>query len=361
MWFPRLPAVPPAPATVRATVRTFAASSLRGPARRWCLVPVLLVLAGLGIGGCRDEGGPLAPAPGEGVARALGVPPSGCGRLLPNQGLTRNQVVRSCNGKATLALQGDQNVVLYDPTGAAWVAPNTLNRGTADLVMQGDGNLVAYSSLRRPLWASGTPRNPGAWLAVQDDCNLVVYRGPYPQGGRVLWTSNTRCRVPPPLPVAPVAGPFRITKLENLACYHAPLPRWTFCQHQGPSHTGGGVGLADDRYAWDVGLSGNADAGKPVYAAAPGRVVKYGGSVAPGGTYGAVLIEHNTDGRTWWSGYLHLRGISVSLGQSVTSATVIGYVGRTGAKVDHLHFATYTGTNTLRGLRSFDTGFVERR
>lgn len=365
MWFLLLPAVSPAPTTVVATAGATNVFPGCTVARRQRFDLVFLLLVAFAISGCRDGSSPLTPAhqsvPSEAMVQNLGLPPSGCGRLLSGEGLMRDKMIRSCNGRAMLALQTDQNVVLYDPVGAAWVAGNTLNRGTSDLVMQRDGNLVAYDGTRRPLWASGTPGNPNAWLAVQDDCNLVIYRGPYPLGGRVLWTTNTLCRVSPPTHLSPVVGPIRITKLDNRNCSHAPFPKWTFCQHQGPSHIDGGVARANDRYAWDIGLAGNADAGKPVYATAPGRVVKYGGEVAPGGRYGAVLIEHNTDGRTWWSGYLHLKGISVSLGQNVTAGTVIGRVGSIGADNDHLHFATYTGTNTSNGLRSYDAAFVERR
>ncbi|HEX8670432.1 MAG TPA: peptidoglycan DD-metalloendopeptidase family protein [Longimicrobium sp.] len=226
--------------------------------------------------------------------------------------------------------------------------------------MQTDGNLVAYDYLRVALWSSGTAGNAGAWAAVQDDCNLVVYRGPHPATNGALWASNTNCGSAGAQAVSPVVGPFRVTRLENRECYNTALPTWTFCQHQGSSHAGTGIAGADDRYAWDVNLSGNSDAGRPVYATAPGRVVRYGGRDAPGGAYGAVLIEHNTQGRIWWSGYLHLTGISVSLGQDVTTATIVGYIGRVGASNDHLHFVMYSGTNSIGGLRSYDAQFTAR-
>jgi murein DD-endopeptidase MepM/ murein hydrolase activator NlpD len=55
-----------------------------------------------------------------------------------------------------------------------------------------------------------------------------------------------------------------------------------------------------------------------------------------------------------------LTGIAVSLGQQVTTGTVIGYIGRTGANNDHLHFVTYNGTNTNGGLRSYDAQLTVR-
>jgi subtilisin family serine protease len=130
-------------------------------------------------------------------------PPSGCGRLLPGEALRRDQFVnvelKSCNGQALLALQTDQNVVLYDRLGPRWAASNTVNRGTMVLQMQPDGNLVAYAVPSsgggewQPLWSSNTQGNPNAWLAIQDDCNMVIYRNPYPQGGPI-WSTNTFCR-----------------------------------------------------------------------------------------------------------------------------------------------------------------------
>lgn len=290
------------------------------------------------------------------------APRPSSGQMLPGEQLWRGVSVTSLNGKATLAVQEDGHVVLYGPHGVLWTASNTLNRGTSFLATQPDGNLVAYDGARQPLWSTGTQAT-NAWLAIQDDCNLVLYRGPHPNPVGVLWASNTSCGTGTSGPVAPVVGPFRVTKLENTVCNNAPLPTWTFCQHQRSSHTGSGVGGANDRYAWDVNLAGNADAGRPVYAAAPGRVVLYGGTTAPGGNYGAVLIEHNTNGRKWWTGYLHMTGIQVGLDATVTTATVIGYVGHKGVPDgnDHLHVAIYSGSNTPGGLVSHDAQFDERK
>jgi len=41
--------------------------------------------------------------------------------------------------------------------------------------MQGDGNLVIYDPRAHPLWASATAGNAGAWLVGQNDGNLVIY------------------------------------------------------------------------------------------------------------------------------------------------------------------------------------------
>ncbi|HSU16576.1 CHAP domain-containing protein [Longimicrobium sp.] len=185
------------PRSSESTAVPVAASTSTGE-RRWAQF-VLLALALLVLGGCGESGSPLGPVRGPASAPgADAVPPSGCGRLLPGESLQQEQFAVSCNGVAELILQTDQTLVMYDSAGASWNAPNTGAQGTAFVQMQGDGNLVAYDAALHPLWATGTAGHPNAWLAVQNDCNLVIYAGPFPQGGAVLWTSNTSCRAPRP-------------------------------------------------------------------------------------------------------------------------------------------------------------------
>jgi len=92
----------------------------------------------------------------------------------------------SANGRYTLDLQQNGNLVLYEqPPGTArfpiW-ASNT-HSGTR-LIMQGDGNLVLYDPGNRAVWASGTDGwGGGSELVVQDDGNLVVYRS----GSNAVW------------------------------------------------------------------------------------------------------------------------------------------------------------------------------
>jgi hypothetical protein len=51
-------------------------------------------------------------------------------------------------------------------------APN----GAATLIMQSDGNLVLYNRNNRPLWATMTNGYSGAYFVLQDDGNAVVYQ-----------------------------------------------------------------------------------------------------------------------------------------------------------------------------------------
>ena len=177
--------------------------------------------------------------------------------------------------------------------------------------------------------------------------------------------------------------------------------KWEFCQHKtGFKDTkfgvtawlghllGGGIGYADDSFAWDVNLNydtkRDADNGIPVYAVAPGTVALRFGQVLPNsriidnngyricpqnieytnannagtGEYGQVLIDHSG----WYSGYLHMNPIFVSPGQKVTENTIIGKISHKGVPDgnNHLHFVVYNGENTACGLKSFNVEIIPR-
>lgn len=101
--------------------------------------------------------------------------------------------------------------------------------------------------------------------------------------------------------------------------------------------------LFDDTNAYDLNLPGDRDKGLPVYAAGAGKVISLGttypGTLA-GGNFGAVLIDHQNGTAT---GYMHMRNITVQVGASVTSSTIIGYISNKSSDTipNHLHFAYY--------------------
>jgi len=142
--------------------------------------------------------------------------------------------------------------------------------------------------------------------------------------------------------LSPVIGPLEIVSGIN----DCAGTEWCFNQHKtgngGIGHiTGGGVGKADDTYAWDANLNtpqSDADNGKAVYALAPGVVSQtYGGKKNADdiGSSGQVLIEHSNQETEWWSGYLHLANIQVKKGQAVSEDTILGDISQVGADNNH--------------------------
>lgn len=134
---------------------------------------------------------------------------------------------------------------------------------------------------------------------------------------------------PPSSVLSPVVGSLRVTTNNQ-----GVTGFWEFNRHMTGAHVpGGGWGNSNDTHAWDVNLylqgNGNADVGREVFATANGTIVGYTGSGLPN-TCNAVLIAHpNSQNPEWYSGYLHLANYNISIGQSVTSNTVIGTIGRT--------------------------------
>lgn len=108
-------------------------------------------------------------------------------RLNPNGRLLSGASISSEDGRFSLVMQGDGNLVLYrSGAGALW-ATGTTGKQAAFAVMQNDGNLVLYTPNGAPVWASGTG-TPGSVLILQDDGNLVIYA----PGSKAIWASNTR-------------------------------------------------------------------------------------------------------------------------------------------------------------------------
>ena len=116
-------------------------------------------------------------------------------RLNPNDDLAIIGSLTSQDGRFTLVMQGDGNLVLYRSGGKARWATGTDGKSVSRAIMQGDGNFVMYGPGGTYIWDSATDRHPGAWLVVQNDGNVVIYD----PAGNPLWATNTnivRGRVP---------------------------------------------------------------------------------------------------------------------------------------------------------------------
>lgn len=102
-----------------------------------------------------------------------------------------------------------------------------------------------------------------------------------------------------------------------------------------------GYGTGQIHGGIDVAPTGGAT--PPVYVARAGKVVQTVPNHEVGGNY--VVIEH--DG--YWTYYGHLANIQVSMGQQVTTDTVVGICGATGLATGvHLHFEVWKDTQWNR-------------
>src|SRR5712691_7683559 len=96
-----------------------------------------------------------------------------------------NQSITSADGRFSLILQSDGNLVLYRGNFPLWDS-KTAGKPSKNAIMQADGNFVVYDNSGTPLFNSGTMNHPGAILKIQDDGNVVIY-----QGARALWSTQT--------------------------------------------------------------------------------------------------------------------------------------------------------------------------
>ncbi|MDY6836008.1 MAG: lectin [Chloroflexota bacterium] len=109
-------------------------------------------------------------------------------KMLPGQELLRGERLVSHNGKYSLVMQDDGNLVLYDGNGTALWNSGTQNIAIQKCVMQPDGNLILYRYDGVAAWSSGTNGKPGANLIIQNDGNVVIYYEPKPEA---IWATGT--------------------------------------------------------------------------------------------------------------------------------------------------------------------------
>lgn len=111
-----------------------------------------------------------------------------CGALFTGRVMTPNAAITSCDGRYSLVMQADGNLVLYrvGESRARW-SSGTGGRGSSNAALQSDGNFVIYAG-STATWASNTSGRAVAAVFVQNDGNVVMYG----YQGEVFWTTNTR-------------------------------------------------------------------------------------------------------------------------------------------------------------------------
>jgi pimeloyl-ACP methyl ester carboxylesterase len=268
---------------------------------------------------------------------------------------TQNPSIGSINPSAPTTQGADQNVIVNGNNFQDGLRVDVTFPSGGVSTLQGTGqiqNVTANSFLMRI-----TLNAAGNWT-------MRVINPSGAQSGQFSFNVQASTPAPSGLPTAvlsPVIGPLRVTS-TNL---HINDGKWEFNQHKTGLHSPtGGISSSNDTFAWDINLytptSGNADAGKPVFAVTDGQVVSYVG-LSPGSGPGAVLVAHpNAQNPLWFSGYLHMTHVKVSLNQMVNTSTVLGEISRVGVDNDHLHLVFYSGQNSRGNLQSFNATILER-
>ncbi|MEU5433860.1 hypothetical protein AB0G73_10850 [Streptomyces sp. NPDC020719] len=147
-----------------------------------------LAAAAVLIASIATAGAGAVPAHARELSMVQSASVPSCG-VPPGDVLTAGSCWRSgLNGQsaATLIMQLDGNLVVYDETGRARWASNTFGSDNY-AIMQQDGNFVVYSSNGTPLWASGT-FGEGNVVIPQDDGNVVIYDSNH----NPLWATGTQ-------------------------------------------------------------------------------------------------------------------------------------------------------------------------
>lgn len=103
--------------------------------------------------------------------------------LYPGRQLDPGSQLSSADGRYTLVMQTDGNLVEYVADQPVW-ASGTYDPGSV-LQAQADGNVVIYGPGHVAVWATNTDQ-PGSVLVVQDDGNIVVYA----PGHTAVWATG---------------------------------------------------------------------------------------------------------------------------------------------------------------------------
>jgi len=123
----------------------------------------------------------------EPAALAALKPPTACGVMSDDQGLVPRAVLPSCDGRFSLTLQADGDLVLAFGGTRLW-STNTGGKSVSQAIMQPDGNFVLDDYAGTTVWSTNTAGHPDARIAVQDDGNLVIY-----DGSQAIWSAGTCC------------------------------------------------------------------------------------------------------------------------------------------------------------------------
>jgi lysophospholipase L1-like esterase len=121
------------------------------------------------------------------VPPAISNPASCTSGLTSEQTLAPNVPLMSCDGRFSLLLQTDGNLVVLEGAQQLW-ASGTAGKNVMQGRMLADGNFVLYDNNGREVWATNTDGFPGSNLLMQNDGNLVMY-----DANHAVWNTATCC------------------------------------------------------------------------------------------------------------------------------------------------------------------------
>jgi phosphoglycerol transferase len=125
-----------------------------------------------------------------------------CGRLGAGQRLGSGQAVASCDGRFSLTMQADGDLVLRGcgckgDDGSCWRSASSGHPGAA-LAMSRNGNLVISAGTgvvdQGVWWSSDSAGHEGAFLSLQNDGNSCIFGSGCTGANGTCWCSNTCCR-----------------------------------------------------------------------------------------------------------------------------------------------------------------------
>jgi hypothetical protein len=107
--------------------------------------------------------------------------------LNPGDILNINQSIVSADGRFSLIMQSDSNLVVYRGPSPLW-SSNTVGGNVGTAVMQTNGEFVLYEKTTHTrVWVPpGYSPTPGSHLTMQNDGNAVIYHGTDP-----IWSTQT--------------------------------------------------------------------------------------------------------------------------------------------------------------------------
>lgn len=226
-----------------------------------------------------------------------------------------------------------------------WDANTTYKLGARVVI---DGNVyenLSFSSINSLPTPNDSTGITNGWLHISGESKTAIpdwnADGVYPSG-YVVFKDNHFWQTHSLATGADVPGTsnkWQITTDVPEDIYEERLPSF-----KSPIHTSYTVSAEYGGYAGHIGTDLAVPTGTEVYPVIKGTVVYTAGGAVEGdssanGGYGNVIaVAHTVQGVQYVSVYAHLSSINVSVGDSVTTNTIIGYSGNTGMSTGaHLH------------------------